>query len=50
MAASPSAHTGGALALARLNDLAPGLLGQLPFGILVADRGGAMGAWNPAAR
>lgn len=47
---APTPHTGGAHALARLNDLAPGLLAELPFGILVADRDGAMGAWNPAAR
>jgi DNA-binding SARP family transcriptional activator len=47
---APPADTGGARAAARLNDLAAELLAQLPFGILVADREGAMQAWNPAAR
>lgn len=49
MAAS-SADTPGAHAVARLNHLAARLLAELPYGILVADRGGAMHAWNPAAR
>jgi DNA-binding SARP family transcriptional activator len=49
MAAS-SADIGGAHPVARLNDLAARLLAELPFGILVADRAGAMRAWNPAAR
>ena len=40
----------GARAAARLNALAPALLGELPFGILVADGDGAMHAWNAAAR
>jgi DNA-binding SARP family transcriptional activator len=49
MAAS-SADTPGAHAVARLNQLAARLLAELPYGILVADRGGTMHAWNPAAR
>jgi DNA-binding SARP family transcriptional activator len=40
----------GARVAARLRDLAPALLAELPFGILVADRDGAMYAWNAAAR
>jgi DNA-binding SARP family transcriptional activator len=40
----------GARAAARLYDLAPTLLAELPFGVLVADRDGAMDAWNGAAR
>jgi DNA-binding SARP family transcriptional activator len=46
----PPPDTGGARAAARLRDLAPTLLAELPFGVLVADRDGAMGAWNAAAR
>jgi DNA-binding SARP family transcriptional activator len=40
----------GARASARLHDVAPTLLAELPFGVLVADRDGAMEAWNGAAR
>ncbi len=40
----------GARAAARLHDLAPTLLAELPFGVLVAGRDGAMDAWNGAAR
>ena len=45
-----SSPDNGAGAVARLHDLAPKLLAELPFGMLVADRNGAMHAWNPAAR
>jgi DNA-binding SARP family transcriptional activator len=45
----PSPHTHGARAAARLDDLAAGLLAGLPLGIVVADDGGQVEAWNPAA-
>jgi DNA-binding SARP family transcriptional activator len=45
----PSPHTRGARAAARLDDLAPRLLAQVPFGVLVADHDGRMQAWNAAA-
>ena len=48
--AEPSPDTRGARAAARLDDLAPGLLAQLPFGVLLSDHHGRMQAWNAAAR
>jgi DNA-binding SARP family transcriptional activator len=45
----PSPHTHGARAAARLDDLAAGLLAELPLGIVVADGGGRVEAWNRAA-
>src|SRR5919197_908216 len=44
-----SAHTHGARAAARLDDLAAGLLAKLPLGIVVADPSGRVDAWNGAA-
>src|SRR5689334_22656247 len=46
----PSPHTPGDGAALRLHALAADLLAELPFGVLVADRSGAMYAWNSAAR
>jgi DNA-binding SARP family transcriptional activator len=48
--AEPLPHTRDARAAARLDDLAPTLLAQLPFGVLVSDDDGRMQAWNAAAR
>jgi DNA-binding SARP family transcriptional activator len=48
--AESSPHTRGARAAARLDALAPTLLAQLPFGVLVSDSDGRMQAWNAAAR
>jgi DNA-binding SARP family transcriptional activator len=45
----PSPHTHGARAAARLDGLASGLLAGFPLGIVVADAGGRVEAWNPAA-
>ena len=47
---TPLPDIGGSRAAAALHALAPSLLAELPFGILVADRDRVMRAWNAAAR